>query len=582
MVILGLTYPLSGVHDNSTAIVKDGRLIYAASEERFTRIKHDGAFPIRAIQAGLSQYNLTWNDIDAIGVGFSNYHIFTMMAQDRYAFAKMAFKLSLSAPLEMLLKAPLLVGQLALPRIFPDKPLPSLPFPVYNIEHHRAHAASAYYLQSHKEALCLAFDGYGPDEQGNWLSGAVFTAKEGVLTEILRVPVEASLGLFYQKITVALGFAPNDGEGKTMGLASYGRHSGAHKELFSRAPHWDGKQFLRMSSWREMMLAGRTLSRSLFLATDIGQQLVRLIETYGREQVSWAGQNILEDEMVSFVKSMVTKPTHLVCAGGIFLNVKMSQQLRELPLVKSVHVHPNAGDGGTAVGAAFVVYDQLARQRKKKGLALFTLRSADLGVSFTDEQIWETASSYGDRIRVTKKQDVASSVARELTKGKVIGWFQGKAEWGPRALGFRSVLADPRDAKVKDRINSLLKQREWFMPFAPSILEEEAPKWFKGCRRSPFMTMTYDVFPKKALLIPAAIHIDNTARPNTVHKRDNPLYYQIIKEFQKLTGIPVILNTSFNKHGLPIVNSPKDAIEHLLMGCVDELVMADYVVKRKS
>ncbi len=579
MVVLGLTYPLSGIHDNSCALVKNGKLLYAASEERFTRIKHDGAFPSLAIDEGLKTCGLAYADIDAIGVGFSDYHIFTMIAREKRQFAALAMRLLLSAPIETLIRIPFLVGTLALPRIYKSNTIADLPrVPVTHVEHHLSHAASAYYTQPHPSALCLVFDGYGPDAVGNWLSGAVFQANNGVLTEVLRVPVEASLGLFYQKLTVALGFAPNDGEGKTMGLAAYGTHTGAHEELLAVAPHWTGKRFRPMAAWREMMLAGRTYSRALYLATPSGRLLTDLINRYGPENVAWAGQKILEDEMVAFVSSIVSKPTHLVCAGGVFLNVKMSQRIRELPLVKSLYVHPNAADGGTAVGAALVVAKGLTPQSR---LGVKPLKSADLGVGFIDAQIQEVLISHRTVISYRRVANLPRYVALRLTKGIVIGWFQGRAEWGPRALGYRSVLADPRKIEIKNRINSLLKQREWFMPFAPSVLEEEAPRWFKGCKRSPFMTMLYDVFPRKAKLIPAAIHIDNTARPNTVNQQDNPLYYQVIREFGKLTGIPVILNTSFNKHGLPIVNTPQDAIEHLLMGCVDELAIGSYIVKRK-
>ena len=263
-------------------------------------------------------------------------------------------------------------------------------------------------------------------------------------------------------------------------------------------------------------------------------------------------------------------------AGGVFLNFKTNKKILELPNVNNLFIQPHAGDGGVSIGAA------LAVSSKKYIFQNFgkALNTGGLGQSFSNQDIIKELEKYKSKLNYKKQKEIVEYTANLLVKGKVIGWFQGRAEWGPRALGFRSVLADPRKIEVKDRINDVLKNREWFMPFAPSVLEEEANKFFKNCKKSPFMTIVFDIVKGKEKKIPAAIHIDNTARPNTVNEQNNAIYYQLIKSFYKKTGLPVILNTSFNKHGLPIVNSPKDAIEHLLMGAVDELIIGSYAVER--
>ena len=256
----------------------------------------------------------------------------------------------------------------------------------------------------------------------------------------------------------------------------------------------------------------------------------------------------------------------------------MNKKIAEINGIKNIFVQPNAGDGGTALGAAMQLYSEKVGFKKLPQQA----NNVSWGSGYTTKEIERALKAYGKQIIYKKYKDVAKLTAGKLLEGKVIGWFQGRFEWGPRALGYRSVLIDPRRMDIKDRLNNTLKNREWFMPFAPSIMEEYGNDYFLNYEKSPFMTTAFDVKRRKVKEIQAAIHIDNTARPNTVSNTANPLYYKVIKEFYDLTGIPVILNTSFNKHGLPIVNSPEDAINHLLWNCIDELVIGDYLVTKKN
>jgi carbamoyltransferase len=296
--------------------------------------------------------------------------------------------------------------------------------------------------------------------------------------------------------------------------------------------------------------------------------------------VAFAVQFVLEQESSKFFKHLVKKykQKDVAVAGGIFLNVKFNTKLLQDKIVNNLFIYPNPADGGVAVGAAIALYKKLGENFKVQ-----TLENSYLGCSFTRGEIKSALREYGKKLEVRELGDAMySHVAREIASGKVIGWFQGRSEWGPRALGARSVLADPRNIKTKERINKYLKQRDWFMPFAPVILDEYKLEVLEHGYATPFMTLTDNV--KKAYLkkIPAAVHIDGTARAQVIKKESNKPYWEVLNEFRKLTGIPVLLNTSFNKHGLPIVHTPKDAIEHLLWGCVDELVIGNYLVETKK
>ncbi|MEK7120814.1 MAG: carbamoyltransferase C-terminal domain-containing protein, partial [Patescibacteria group bacterium] len=316
-----------------------------------------------------------------------------------------------------------------------------------------------------------------------------------------------------------------------------------------------------------------------FKKTKTYKKIKSLIDQYGREQIAYATQSIFEQEGENFFRYLVKKykQRNVTVAGGLFLNVKFNTRLLKKKIVDNLFVYPNPGDGGVAIGAAIALYKRLGFERK-----IEEMRSTALGCEFDDKEILKSIKSFDRKIKFIKlKNSLPKIVAKEINQGTVLGWFQGRVEWGPRALGGRSVLADPRFLKTKDRINSKLKQRDWFMPFAPAILEEHAKDILVHGFGTPFMTLTDDVKPLFSKKIPAAVHIDDTARSQIVSKKTNQLYWRVIYEFYKITGIPVILNTSFNKHGLPVVHSPKEAIEHLLWGCVDKLVIGHYLVVRK-
>lgn len=582
--ILGVTSIDGYTHDNSIALVKQNKILFAASEERYSRIKHDGSFPRKTIRAAMNYLNLKAQLINKIAVGYPKRNILTVL-YNKYFYDIIPFIIIvlINRNFKLIKDFVTLIHFLINKSIKQDaykRDFLANRTIIY-VDHHLAHAASAYYTSSFDKCITIALDAFGSKLDGNIRSGAVFLCNKGEIKEIMSVPIYASLGMFYMSITYTLGFKPGDGEGKTMGLSAYGNPKKIYKSLKPFSPTFNNGIWLPGKDWLSGIIPSIPSFALLFSTTRFGQFLSSNLFSEKKEDLAAAAQLILEEELIKLVRFLIKKYPgyeNICLAGGVFLNVKANKRLMEIPVVKNIFVHPNAGDGGVALGAAFIA-------TPKKSLQQFMnrpLMNCGMGESFTDNQILNSLKKYGNKIKYQKRQDIIDYTANLVKNDSVIGWFQGRAEWGPRALGFRSVLADPRKVKTKERINKVLKNREWFMPFAPSVLEEKAHKYFKNCKSSPFMTIVFDVIKGKDRKIPAAIHVDNTARPNTVNKGNNPIYYKLLQSFYNKTGLPVILNTSFNRHGLPIVNSPEDAIDHLIMGSVDELIIGKFSVQRKK
>lgn len=576
-LILGITDIHGYTHDNSIALLKNGKILFAASEERYSRIKHDGSFPKKTIKAAIKYVNLKFSSIDTIVVGYPRRKILSLLSH-QYFYEIFPFLFRILGSRNFRLIGDFInIIRLLLRKLKKNKWQILKGRKIIYIDHHLAHAASSYYTSGLEKCLCLVLDAFGSQESGKIRSGAVFLCQNGQIKELMSIPIFASLGMFYTSVTYSLGFKPGDGEGKTMGLAAYGNPEKLYKKLKSYSPTFQNGVWLPGKDWLSGILPTIPKIDYLFHSTRFGQVLNELIKKEGREQLAAAAQKILEEELLNLIKYLIKKYpdySNICLAGGVFLNVKANKKIMELPPIKNVFIHPNAGDGGIALGSAFMA-------TPKKYLTKMVnqpMMTCGLGESFTNKQVLEIFNKYQDKVIYKKISDIASYTVEQLTRNLVIGWFQGRAEWGPRALGFRSVLADPRKIEIKNRINKVLKNREWFMPFAPSILEDKGDAYFKNFRRSPFMTIIFDIIPKKAKLFPAAAHVDKTARPNTVNKDNNPIYHQLLQTWYKRTKLPILLNTSFNKHGLPIVNSPKDAIEHLIMGAVDELIIGNYSV----
>lgn len=576
MKIIGLTCHYTGNHDNSAALIVDGKVIFAESEERISRIKHDRQFPLLAIKHALKFGKTKISDIDyfvsaspptnsikllfnyANGFKYTTHKEIFDWLKGRLLFIDKKVDEDLSKRPNTYFEANLPKGKLSF------------------ISHYLAHAETAYMFSGMDECLVVAWDGYGLNEKGIPLCGSVYIGKNGNLTLLEEIPIYSSMALYYGAATMALGFKLNDGEGKTMGLAAYGKKSGAIKEIAEIFPYFNGKTWIPIKNWLEVNGVSRS---DYFKSTKTFKKIKSLIDKYGNEQVAYAAQEVLEIESEKYFKYLVNKYKlkNVAVAGGIFLNVKFNMRLLKNKIAEKLFIYPNPSDGGVAVGAAIALGKKMGMKFENQ-----EMKSAALGCGFNDKEIKSTLKSFKEKIVVKNLgKNIFKKAAHDIADGKVIGWFQGRGEWGPRALGQRSVLADPRKSETRERINKYLKQRDWFMPFAPVILEEYKDKVLKNGYGTAFMTLTDDIRNEYLKKIPAAIHIDGTARSQIVDKDTSPQYWQVVHEFFKLTGIPVLLNTSFNKHGLPVVHSPKEAVEHLLWGCIDELVIEDYLVTRK-
>jgi carbamoyltransferase len=357
-----------------------------------------------------------------------------------------------------------------------------------------------------------------------------------------------------------------------MGLACYGDPAIARADLERFAPTIRG---LRSYRWREWQLDQQVVDGRLHAHYREGAQLRLLIDRYGAANVAAAAQAILEDRVLTLIRNAVARlgSRRLIGTGGIFLNVKTSQRLLDEGIVDALFIPPGPGDEGLAAGYAFDAHVAAT------GTPPQPIESAYLGPSY-DEAAIVAALARTPGIDCSRPADLPEAVADLLENRTVVGWFLGRMEFGPRALGARSVLADPRDPAMRDHINDKLKKRDWFMPFAPSVLEEWCDECFVNYHPSPYMNLAFSMRPPYDTTVPAIMHVDKTARPQAVSRETNPLYYDAIDAFRRRTGIPMVLNTSFNRHGLPIVCTPDDALNHLRWGCIDVLAIGPFIVRR--
>ena len=576
MIILGFNDVAGAHHNSSVALVEDGRLLFGASEERFTRIKYEMSFPQRSLEAALAFRNISLDDVDYFAVGYPPSSFYgDLFCRNLFDLPRSVLGLvghNLSGMLKYL--APNF-QKMYKPAAFQNG-LKKMGVPdekIVFLDHHQSHAASAYRCSGFDECLAVSMDGFGPNGAGRNIAGQVYHCRGGKMTLLEEIPLYAT-ALWYSAITVCLGLKYMDGEGKTMGLAAYGDPSVCYDQLKDMVFKYDHGRWEGYPYWVDYIMVPRD---TVLMKTVSGRRIMRLIEEYGKEHVAAAAQRLLEERILAFVLQFHEKHDfrNVALAGGTFLNVKVNKLIRELPFVDEVFVHPHSSDGGTAVGAALQLYHE-----KTGEPTVFKMIDANLGVEYSDQEIEETLEQFSEIEFQRLDGELPLYVAEALTQGKVIGWFQGREEWGPRALGRRSVLADPRDPNTREKINSKMKNRDWFMPFAPSCLEDRSASHFKDFCSTPFMTLAFDVVEGKEGDIASAIHVDNTARVHSV-RRDNPLYYAVIEHFYQKTGVPVILNTSFNRHGLPIVHHPREAVEHLLWGCVNELAIGSFIVRKR-
>ncbi len=557
VITLGFNY--SQMHDSSACIARDGELLFAVAEERISRIKHDAGFPHNAIRACLAFANVRPDQLDAICVGWPA--PYRMLLSDLKCFGNGQFPISYANVVNVIRSFASMAHQNGGFKLFTHHFGPTRAQMRF-VDHHLAHAISAYSYSGFDNAAVVVMDG-----RGAWEASSIWHGHDGQLDHVLTIPWPNSLGLFYAQFTQYLGFVPNSDEWKVMGLAPYG-HSGVKLDEFISLKHEPYKV-------NAPLLFERSNGTSA-IAKRLGPERTPESEIDDSfKNIAFAVQDACENAMLALVKLAIQKTNcrNVCLAGGVALNSKANGKIQASGMVDHIFVQPAASDDGVALGAVLAPYMDHGDR-----LPMKPLRHAYLGPEFSDVEIEKTLRTY--KLRVTKLDNVAATAAEMLANGKILGWFQGRMEFGPRALGARSILADPRDPAMNAKVNNAVKFREWWRPFAPSMLKEVAGEYLEHACDSPFMILTNPVRPEKRSIIPSVTHVDGSARPQTVEKEINPLYWNLISEFGKRTGVPVVLNTSFNLRGEAIVNTPTEAVRTFFSSGMDALVIGSFLVEK--
>ena len=596
-------------HDSAAALVVDGEVIAAAQEERFTRVKNDPSFPVNAIEYVLREGGLDYADLTAIAFYDKPLLKFERLLETYHAMAPYGLRSFMKA-MPVWIKDKLFTRRLLRKQMPGAEKIPFL-FP----EHHLSHAASAYYPSPFEDAAILTIDGVG--EWATTTIGEGSGAAIEILTE-LRFP--HSVGLLYSAFTYYLGFKVNSGEYKLMGLAPYGYPGSAPVERFRQQIvtelvdiREDGSILLNMDYFDFAVGLTMTRDRKWEALFGLGRREPESDIDQSHKDFALAIQQVTESIVVALARTAgrLTGKKNLVMAGGVALNCVSNSKIAGAGIFDRIWVQPAAGDAGGALGAAYAAshigYGQPRRpvaagamqkpnaspadviQRinlspadAMQGINLSpadAMRGAYLGPAYTDADIervirkHDAAFGYFDRF-----SDLSGRVAALLAEGKVVGWFQGRMEFGPRALGNRSILGDPRNPDMQKTMNLKIKFRESFRPFAPSVLEEVLTDHFDMDTPSPYMLFTGQALHPEA--IPAVAHVDGSSRVQTVNKETNPRFWQLITDFNKITGCPMLINTSFNVRGEPIVCTPHDAYQGFLRTGMDNLVMGNYLLSK--
>ena len=553
-------------HDSSASLVVDGKIVADVAEERFSRVKHYCGLPIQSIAHCLAAGGIEIDDVDVVAVpsALSYPELNFLLGLDGARAEKRTVPGTAMEFVRRLMKRgarkpPLYIKNFKLPNYVEIK----------HVEHHLAHAASAYYTSGTREKqLIVTLDG-----NGDGFASCVWLGEEGKIQPLHKMGGDSSLGWFYSNVTEALGWRHGDGEGKTMGLAPYGDAEKVRGVLDPFYPKFaDGRLAEPHDSGRPYYWNEEGAFQWHF---DEAYAIQRLIERYGREEIAAEAQRVLEEQVANIVWPWLEKVgvNRLSCAGGVFLNVKLNQRLWESGRLEHHHIYPNSGDSGLAVGAALYAYFEA-----HPDVEIPCLEHLYLGPEYSNEEIQAILDERNLNYRFV--QDVAGEGAQILTDGKILAWFQGRMESGPRALGNRSILMSADKAENKDIINTRVKFREAFRPFCPSLLFEYKDEYLANSREEPFMITSFDVYQEKRARIPAVVHVDGTVRPQTVRREINPLYWDLIHHFGELTGEYVVLNTSFNIKGEPIIRHPREAIRCFYDSGIDVLILGSFVLEK--
>jgi len=582
-------------HDSAACLLNDGEIIAAAQEERFTRVKHDHSYPFNAIQFVLNYANLTLSEVDHIVFFEKPFLKFERLLETYVAFAPRGF-VSFSKAMPLWIKEKLFQKNLLFNMLKEHDKNYKSDKNIFFSDHHLSHASSAFFPSPYEEAVVLTADGVG-----EWATTTVAVGKKNKLEIKKEIHFPHSLGLLYSAFTYFTGFKVNSGEYKLMGLAPYGNPTYENKIRQLIDIKEDGT--FRLDQKYFNYATGLTMTNEKF--HNLFGRKPRNPESEKISQfhmdIAASIQKITEEIMIKLAKSIRKEYgiKNLCLAGGVALNCVANGKILEEKIFDNIWVQPAAGDAGGSLGAALALwYQDMENERKVNQND--DMKGSFLGKNFSQQEIEKELNSLGANFETYKYEDLIEKTAELLSKENAIGWFQGRMEFGPRALGGRSILGDPRSDKMQKNLNLKVKYRESFRPFAPSILSEDLSEWFDTKVESPYMLFVSKIHPNKKIemtdhqqklfgieklnikrsKIPAVTHVDYTARIQTVKKNTNKIYYDLISKFRDKTGCPVLVNTSFNVRGEPIVNTPTDAFNCFMGTELDFLVIGDCILEK--
>jgi carbamoyltransferase len=590
-------------HDSAAALLIDGKIAAAAHEERFTRKKHDSSFPVNAVRYVLQEAGVDYNDLSAVAFYDKPFLKFERLLETYHGFSPRGL-VSFQSAIPVWIKEKLFMRKLLKEQL---AALGDGEVPMYYPEHHLSHAASAFYPSPFEEAAIVTIDGVG-----EWATTTIGHGEGNKITVLCELQFPHSVGLLYSAFTYYTGFAVNSGEYKLMGLAPYGNPESPQLADFVQKIKTnlvdireDGSILLNMDYFRYatgLRMVYEEKWERLF-GVPRRQPESDISQTY--MDMALAIQQVTEEIVMKLCQTAarLTESRYLVLAGGVALNCVANGKLLRSGIFEDLWIQPAAGDAGGALGAAYAVWYIRDNNKRSLNCRPDAMHGAYLGPSFSDREIERVIGSYGAVSSYYQSFDeLAKVVAMKLADGKVIGWFQGRMEYGPRALGNRSILGDPRNPEMQKKLNLKIKYREGFRPFAPSVLEEDIGTYFELDRPSPYMLLVAPVRAEKQIQlpngynekslyerlyflrsdIPSITHIDYSARIQSVSKEVNPRYWKLIQEFKALTGYGVIVNTSFNVRGEPMVCTPQDAYRCFMRTEMDYLVMGNYLLDKKT
>ena len=587
-------------HDSAATILIDGKIVAAAQEERFTRKKHDSKYPFNAVEFVLNFAKLKLNDVDYIVFYEKPFLKFERLLETYVAFAPSGFQ-SFCSSMPIWLKEKLFQKKMIFNKLKThDKNFNNIN-KIYFSEHHLSHAASAFYPSPFDEAIILTADGVG-----EWATTTVALGKGNQLEILKEIHFPHSLGLLYSAFTYFVGFKVNSGEYKLMGLAPYGKPKYKNLILDNLIDVKDDGSFKLNQSYFNYA-TGLTMTNEKF-SKLFGQKPRNLKKekiTQFHMDIASSIQSVTEDVLLKLIKSLSKeyKILNLCLAGGVALNCVANGKILKEGSFKNIWIQPAAGDAGGSLGAALGAWHIELKKNRKINNNKDSMMGSYLGPEYSENEIKKSLELAGAKFEIFNENEIIEKTSTALKDGKAIGWFQGRMEFGPRALGARSIIADARSATMQKNLNLKVKYRESFRPFAPSITSEDLSDWFDLDRESPYMMLVSSVAEKKCKKmnenekklfgidklnikrseIPAVTHVDYSARIQTVHKDTNPKYHRLISEFKKKTDCPVIVNTSFNVRGEPIVNTPKDAFDCFMGTELDILVIGNcYLIKENQ